>query len=265
MSYQPRLKKEFNERVLPSLKEEYSYKNVMMVPRLKKIVISKGVGGAVADKKLIDHAIDELTMISGQKAIATISKKDVASFKLRKGMPIGAKVTLRSERMYEFLDRLITSALPRVRDFQGIKPSGFDGRGNYNLGVTEQIIFPEIDIDKVNKISGMDISFVTSANSDKEAQSLLTELGLPFKKTDFKSKLSEIKNTKTKNSVINDEAPVEEVKDEAPVEEVKDEAPVEEVKDEAPVEEVKDEAPVEEVKDEAPSVEKSSEKENKTE
>ena len=261
MSYQPRLKKEFNERIIPSLKEEYSYKNVMMVPRLKKIVISKGVGGAVADKKLIDHAVDELTIISGQKAIATISKKDVASFKLRKGMPIGAKVTLRSERMYEFLDRLITSALPRVRDFQGIKPSGFDGRGNYNLGVTEQIIFPEIDIDKVNKISGMDISFVTSANSDKEAQSLLTELGLPFKKTDFKSKLSEIKNTKTENSVINEapveEAPVEEVKDEVPVEEV----PVEEVKDEAPVEEV----PVEEVKDEALSDEKSSEKENKTE
>ena len=182
MSYQPRLKKEFNERIVSSLKKEYSYKNVMMVPKLMKIVISKGVGAAVSDKKLIDHAIDELTMISGQKAIATISKKDVASFKLRKGMPIGAKVTLRSERMYEFLDRLITSALPRVRDFQGIKSSGFDGRGNYNLGVTEQIIFPEIDIDKVNKISGMDISFVTSANTDKEAQSLLSELGLPFKK-----------------------------------------------------------------------------------
>ena len=182
MSYQPRLKKEFNERIVSSLKKEYSYKNVMMVPKLMKIVISKGVGAAVSDKKLIDHAIEELTMISGQKAIATISKKDVASFKLRKGMPIGAKVTLRSERMYEFLDRLITSALPRVRDFQGIKSSGFDGRGNYNLGVTEQIIFPEIDIDKVNKISGMDISFVTSANTDKEAQSLLSELGLPFKK-----------------------------------------------------------------------------------
>ncbi len=182
MSYQPRLKKEFKERIVSSLKKEYSYKNVMMVPKLMKIVISKGVGAAVSDKKLIDHAIEELTMISGQKAIATISKKDVASFKLRKGMPIGAKVTLRSERMYEFLDRLITSALPRVRDFQGIKSSGFDGRGNYNLGVTEQIIFPEIDIDKVNKISGMDISFVTSANTDKEAQSLLSELGLPFKK-----------------------------------------------------------------------------------
>jgi len=275
MSYQPRLKKEFNERIVPSLKEEYSYKNVMMVPRLKKIVISKGVGGAVADKKLIDHAIDELTMISGQKAIPTISKKDVASFKLRKGMPIGAKVTLRSERMYEFLDRLITSALPRVRDFQGIKPSGFDGRGNYNLGVTEQIIFPEIDIDKVNKISGMDISFVTSANTDKEAQSLLIELGLPFKKSDFKTKLSELKNIKTENTVIKDEAPVVEdtVEDEAPVvETVEDEAPVVEdtVEDEAVVEDtVEDEAPVVEdtvEDDEAPVVEESSsEKENKTE
>ena len=275
MSYQPRLKKEFNERIVPSLKEEYSYKNVMMVPRLKKIVISKGVGGAVADKKLIDHAIDELTMISGQKAIPTISKKDVASFKLRKGMPIGAKVTLRSERMYEFLDRLITSALPRVRDFQGIKPSGFDGRGNYNLGVTEQIIFPEIDIDKVNKISGMDISFVTSANTDKEAQSLLIELGLPFKKSDFKTKLSELKNIKTENTVIKDEAPVVEdtVEDEAVVEDtVEDEAPVVEdtVEDEAVVEDtVEDEAPVVEdtvEDDEAPVVEESSsEKENKTE
>ena len=190
MGYIPRLKKEFNDKIIHNLKDEYSYKNVMMVPRLKKIVISKGVGGAVADKKLIDHAVDELTMISGQKAIQTLSKKDVASFKLRKGMPIGAKVTLRSERMYEFLDRLITSALPRVRDFQGIKDSGFDGRGNYNLGVTEQIIFPEIDIDKVNKISGMDISFVTSANTDKEAQSLLSMLGLPFKKSRINTNIS---------------------------------------------------------------------------
>ena len=182
MSYQPRLKKEFNDRIVSSLKEEYSYKNVMMVPKLQKIVLSKGVGGAVADKKLIDHAVDELTMITGQKAIATISKKDVATFKLRKGMPIGAKVTLRSERMYEFLDRLITIALPRVRDFQGIKADGFDGRGNYNLGIKEQIIFPEINIDKVNKIAGMDITFVTNTNSNKEAKALLTNLGLPFKK-----------------------------------------------------------------------------------
>lgn len=182
MAYVARLKKEYSEKVIPALTEEFGYKNVMQVPKLKKIVLSKGVGAAVADKKLIDHAVDELTKITGQKAVATISKKDVASFKLRKGMPIGAKVTLRGEQMYEFLDRLVTTALPRVRDFNGIKATGFDGRGNYNLGVTEQIIFPEIDIDKINKISGMDITFVTSAETDKEAKSLLTELGLPFKK-----------------------------------------------------------------------------------
>ena len=182
MAYVPRLKQEYNERVKNALTEEFSYSNVMEVPKLEKIVISRGVGGAVADKKLIDHAVDELTAISGQKAVATISKKDVASFKLRKGMPIGAKVTLRGYKMYEFLDRLITTALPRVRDFSGIKSNGFDGRGNYNLGVTEQIIFPEIDIDAVNRIAGMDITFVTSASTDKEAKALLTELGLPFKK-----------------------------------------------------------------------------------
>ena len=182
MAYIPRLKQEYKDKVVTALTEEFGYKNVMQVPKLKKIVISKGVGAAVADKKLIDHAIDELTMISGQKAVATISKKDVASFKLRKGMPIGARVTLRGEQMYEFLDRLVTSALPRVRDFNGIKATGFDGRGNYNLGVVEQIIFPEINIDKINKISGMDITFVTSADTDKEAKSLLTELGLPFQK-----------------------------------------------------------------------------------
>jgi len=182
MAYSPRLKEEFKSRVVTALTEEFGYKNVMQVPKLQKIVISKGVGAAVADKKLIDYAVEELSTISGQKAIATISKKDVASFKLRKGMPIGAKVTLRGERMYEFLDRLITSALPRVRDFNGIRATGFDGRGNYNLGITEQIIFPEINIDKVNKISGMDITFVTTANTDKEAKSLLTELGLPFQK-----------------------------------------------------------------------------------
>ncbi len=182
MAYIPRLKQEYKDKVVPALTEEFGYKNVMQVPKLSKIVLSRGVGGAVADKKLIDYALDEMTKISGQKAIATISKKDVASFKLRKGMPIGAKVTLRGEQMYEFLDRLVTSSLPRVRDFNGIKANGFDGRGNYNLGITEQIIFPEIDIDKVNKISGMDITFVTTADTDKEAKSLLTELGLPFKK-----------------------------------------------------------------------------------
>ncbi|WP_010181918.1 50S ribosomal protein L5 [Aquimarina agarilytica] len=182
MSYKVRLKEEYKDRVIAALREEYSYSNIMQVPKLTKIVLSRGVGGAVADKKLIDYAVDEFTTITGQKAVSTISKKDVASFKLRKGMPIGAKVTLRGDRMYEFLDRLVTVALPRVRDFQGIKATGFDGRGNYSMGVTEQIIFPEIDIDKVNKISGLDITFVTSAPTDSEAKSLLTQLGLPFKK-----------------------------------------------------------------------------------
>ena len=182
MAYIPRLKEEYKSRVIAALKEEFGYKNVMQVPKLEKIVVSRGVGAAVSDKKLVDYAVEEMTKITGQKAISTISKKDVASFKLRKGMPIGAKVTLRGERMYEFLDRLITSSLPRVRDFSGIKSTGFDGRGNYNLGVLEQIIFPEIDIDKVNKISGFDITFVTSAETDKEAKALLAELGLPFKK-----------------------------------------------------------------------------------
>ncbi|KAA5533023.1 50S ribosomal protein L5 [Paenimyroides baculatum] len=182
MTYIPRLKQEYKDRVVSALKEEFGYKNVMEVPKLEKIVVSRGVGAAVSDKKLVDHAVEELTKITGQKAVSTISKKDVASFKLRKGMPIGAKVTLRGERMYEFLDRLVTSALPRVRDFAGVKSNGFDGRGNYNLGVVEQIIFPEIDIDKVNKIAGFDITFVTSANTDAEAKSLLAELGVPFKK-----------------------------------------------------------------------------------
>ena len=182
MSYQPRIKKDYLDRVMTTLSEEFGYKNLMQVPKLSKIVLSRGVGAAVADKKLVDYAVDELTIITGQKAVPTFSKKDVASFKLRKGMPIGAKVTLRGNKMYEFLDRLITAALPRVRDFQGVKSDGFDGRGNYNLGIQEQIIFPEIDIDKVNKIAGMDVTFVTTAKTDKEAKSLLTELGMPFKK-----------------------------------------------------------------------------------
>lgn len=182
MSYTPRLKKEYKQSVTKSIMESHGLVNIMQVPKLKKIVISKGVGVAVADKKVIDHALEELTLISGQKAVPTKSKKDISAFKLRKGMPIGAKVTLRGDRMYEFLDRLITAALPRVREFQGIKNSGFDGRGNYTLGITEQIIFPEIDIDKINKISGMDITFVTSTNEDNLAKTLLKELGLPFKK-----------------------------------------------------------------------------------
>lgn len=182
MGYIPRLKEEYKSRVINALTDEFGYKNVMQVPKLERIVVSRGVGAAVADKKLIDYSVDELTNITGQKAIATISKKDVATFKLRKGMPIGAMVTLRGERMYEFLDRLVTASLPRVRDFNGIKATGFDGRGNYSLGVTEQIIFPEIDIDKIKKIEGMNITFVTSAETDKEAKSLLTELGIPFQK-----------------------------------------------------------------------------------
>ena len=182
MSYIPRLKKEFEKVVSKSLVKEFNYKNTMQVPRVIKIILSRGVGAAVSDKKLVEQAVDELTLISGQKAVPTLSKKDVASFKLRKGMPIGAKVTLRGNKMFEFLDRLISVALPRVRDFHGIKSSGFDGRGNYTLGITEQIIFPEIDIDKVNKISGMDITFVTSASTDNEAKSLLSLIGLPFKK-----------------------------------------------------------------------------------
>ena len=182
MSYTPRLKKEYKQSVTKSIMESHGLVNIMQVPKLKKIVISKGVGAAVADKKVIDHALEELTLISGQKAVPTKSKKDISAFKLRKGMPIGAKVTLRGDRMYEFLDRLITAALPRVREFQGIKNSGFDGRGNYTLGITEQIIFPEIDIDKINKISGMDITFVTSTEEDNLAKTLLKELGLPFNK-----------------------------------------------------------------------------------
>mgnify|MGYP005696933335 FL=1 len=182
MSNTPRLKDDYSNKIVKQLKDKLSLTNIMQVPSLVKIIISRGVGAAVSDKKLVEHAVEELTLISGQKAIATLSKKDVASFKLRKGTAIGAKVTLRGDRMYEFLDRLITIALPRVRDFQGIKSDGFDGRGNYNLGIKEQIIFPEINIDKVNKISGMDITFVTNTNSNKEAKALLTDLGLPFKK-----------------------------------------------------------------------------------
>ena len=224
MNYIPRLKKEYKETVVSNLKKKFEYSNVMQVPRLEKIVISKGVGEAVNDKKLIDHAVEEITNISGQKAIATLSKKDVASFKLRKGMPIGVKVTLRGERMYEFLDRLVTAALPRVRDFTGVKAGGFDGRGNYTLGVTEQIIFPEINIDKINKISGMDITFVTNANSDKEAMSLLSELGLPFKKPDDKPKISEVKEIK-KEPIVEEPVAEEPVAEEPAAEETAAEEP----------------------------------------
>ena len=180
MNYVPTLKKKYKEEVVPALKKEFDYSSIMQVPRLEKIVLNQGVGAAIADKKLIDVANTEMTMIAGQKAVQTMSKKDISNFKLRKKMPIGVRVTLRRDRMYEFLDRLISVALPRIRDFRGIE-SKMDGRGNYTLGVSEQIIFPEIVLDKVSKINGMNITFVTSAKTDEEGFALLKELGLPFK------------------------------------------------------------------------------------
>jgi large subunit ribosomal protein L5 len=180
--YTPRLAKKYKDEVVPALVKKFGFKSIMQTPKLEKICINRGVNGAVADKKLVDTAVDELTQIAGQKAVPTYSKKDISNFKLRKGVPIGARVTLRGEKMYEFLDRLISVALPRVRDFKGINDKSFDGRGNYTLGVTEQIIFPEIDIDKVNKITGMDITFVTTGKTNEEAYELLKELGMPFKK-----------------------------------------------------------------------------------
>jgi large subunit ribosomal protein L5 len=183
VKYTPRLADKYTQEVIPALMKKFAYKTVMQAPKLEKICINRGVNGAVNDKKLIDIAVDELNMITGQKAVPTMSKKDISNFKLRKGMPIGARVTLRGEKMYEFLDRLVSVALPRVRDFKGISDKAFDGRGNYTLGVTEQIIFPEIDIDKITKITGMDITFVTTAQTNEEAYELLKELGMPFKGT----------------------------------------------------------------------------------
>ncbi|MES2332395.1 MAG: 50S ribosomal protein L5 [Bacteroidota bacterium] len=181
VKYTARLADKYSKEVVPALMKKFAYKTVMQAPKLEKICINRGVNGAVTDKKLVDVAVEELNTITGQKAVPTMSKKDISNFKLRKGMPIGARVTLRGEKMYEFLDRLVSVALPRVRDFKGISDKAFDGRGNYTLGVTEQIIFPEIDIDKVNKITGLDITFVTTAGTNEEAYELLKELGMPFK------------------------------------------------------------------------------------
>ncbi len=181
MSYQPRLKEQYRSEIVPALMKSFEYTSVMQVPRLVKISLNQGIGAALTDKKLIDYGIEEMTAITGQKAVPTISKRDVSNFKLRRGNPIGVRVTLRGDKMYEFLERLIAVALPRVRDFRGISDKGFDGRGNYSFGVSEQIIFPEIDIDKVNRINGMDITLVTSARTDKEALELLKSFGLPFK------------------------------------------------------------------------------------
>lgn len=181
MDYVPTLKKKYKEEIVPALMKDYGYKSVMQVPKIEKIVLNQGVGAAVADKKLVDTAQAELTLISGQHAVQTLSKKDISNFKLRKKMPIGTRVTLRRDRMYEFLERLINVALPRIRDFKGVNTK-MDGRGNFTMGITEQIIFPEIDIDKINKIMGMEITFVTSARTDEECFALLKEFGLPFKK-----------------------------------------------------------------------------------
>lgn len=180
MSYVPRLRAKYRTEVAAKLREEFRYKSPMEIPRILKVSLNQGLGSAVGDKKIVENAIAEMSIIAGQKAVPTVSKKDISNFKLRKGMPIGARVTLRGERMYEFLDRLIAVSLPRTRDFRGVKAGGFDGRGNFTFGVKEQIIFPEIDIDKVSKIQGMDITVVTSAKTDAEAKSLLRELGFPF-------------------------------------------------------------------------------------
>jgi large subunit ribosomal protein L5 len=181
MDYKPRLRAKYKSEVVPALMKQFEFKNQMQVPVLKKICVNQGMGAAIADKKLIDVSMTEMAMITGQKPVSTMSKKDISNFKLRKGMPIGVRVTLRGDKMYEFLDRLISVALPRIRDFRGINDKGFDGRGNYTLGVTEQIIFPEVNIDKITKIMGYDITFVTTAKNDKEALALLKEFGLPFK------------------------------------------------------------------------------------
>jgi large subunit ribosomal protein L5 len=181
MIYEPRLKTKYTKEIVPALIKQLGYKSIMQVPKLEKISINQGLGDAIADKKLLDVGLQEMSIIAGQKAVSTKSKKDISNFKLRKGMPIGARVTLRKERMYEFLDRLVAVAIPRIRDFRGINDKGFDGRGNYSFGISEQIIFPEIDIDKINKITGLNITFVTTAKTDKEALALLKEFGLPFK------------------------------------------------------------------------------------
>jgi large subunit ribosomal protein L5 len=180
-TYKPRMRKKYEDEVVPALMKRFGYTSVMQCPRLVKVCLNQGVKGSVADKKLIDDAVNEMTMISGQKAVPTLSKKDISNFKLRKAMPIGTRVTLRSATMWEFLDRLISVSLPRVRDFKGINEKSFDGRGNYTMGVTEQIIFPEINIDKVARISGMDVTFVTTARTNEEAYELLALMGMPFK------------------------------------------------------------------------------------
>ncbi|MGP1515763.1 MAG: 50S ribosomal protein L5 [Bacteroidales bacterium] len=187
MEYTPRLRQKYKEEIISALTKEFQYKTVMQVPRLLKISLNQGLGKlALSDRKVIDKGIEEMSTISGQRAVATTSRKDISNFKLRKGMPVGVRVTLRGNKMYEFLDRLIATAIPRIRDFRGVNDKGFDGKGNYTFGIQEQIIFPEIDIDKVDHMNGMDITFVTSANTDKEALALLKAFGFPFKREETK-------------------------------------------------------------------------------
>jgi large subunit ribosomal protein L5 len=181
MAYSPRLKGKYTNEIVPALMSQFQYHSTMQVPRMVKICLNQGLGIAITDRKFIDSGINEMTMITGQKAVSTKSRKDISNFKLRKGNAIGVRVTLRGDKMYEFLDRLVSVAIPRIRDFRGINDKGFDGKGNYTLGIPEQIIFPEIDIDKVTRINGMDVTFVTTARNDREAHALLKEFGLPFK------------------------------------------------------------------------------------
>ena len=209
-NYVPRLKTKYQKQIVSALQKEFSFASPMRAPRLKKIAINQGVGDAVADRKIIESALSEMSIITGQKPIATLAKKDISNFKVRKGVAVGVKVTLRSDKMYEFLDRFISTALPRIRDFKGISKNGFDGRGNYTLGITEQIIFPEINIDKVNKVRGMDITFVTSARNNSEAMSLLREFGVPFKKEDDDKKGS--KKDETISIVAKKDTPKKETK-----------------------------------------------------
>lgn len=196
-NYSPRLKTKFYKEIIPSLMKEFNFKTPMRVPRLRKIALNQGVGDAASDRKIIDSALNEMSVITGQKPVVTLAKKDISNFKIRKGVPVGVKVSLRGDRMYEFLDRLISSALPRIRDFRGISRHAFDGRGNYTLGIQEQIIFPEINIDKINKVRGMDITFVTNARSDNEARALLREFGMPFKKPEDDEKKTKSKKKET--------------------------------------------------------------------
>jgi large subunit ribosomal protein L5 len=181
MAYKPRLREKYFKEIIPALMTQFGYKSMMQVPRIVKVCLNQGLGVAITDRKHIENGINEMTLVAGQKAVATKSRKDISNFKLRRGMAIGVRVTLRGDKMYEFLDRLISVAIPRIRDFRGINDKGFDGKGNYTLGITEQIIFPEIDIDKVSRINGMDITFVTTARDDREAYALLKEFGIPFK------------------------------------------------------------------------------------